>query len=411
MSCVKKFKSAYSCRNCDNKSCSLRIRAEGEKFSIVSDFDFVPACVNGTVIDIGTTTVAAIRLVDGKIKNRYTALNRQRHFGSDVISRIDASNNGKKRQLQMLIRQQINECISELGAYEDNIIICANTAMMSFFMGYDCNGLGVYPFKAQSLDTVREGAYTLLGGISGFVGGDITSGLYMCGFDNSEKINLFLDLGTNGEIAVGNRERIICTSVAAGPAFEGGNISCGSGAIKGAITSVSFCEGIIRTVGDAEPVSICGSGIIELMAELVKSGAVDSSGLLDEKYNGEYKLTENISLFQTDIRNIQTAKSAIRTGIEIIINKYGIDENIIDNVFVSGGFSKYLDIEKACIIGLLPDRFKNKYKCVGNSSLGGGVKVLEKGIDGIEKIRAVSEEFSLAENDRFNELFLENMYF
>jgi uncharacterized 2Fe-2S/4Fe-4S cluster protein (DUF4445 family) len=249
-----------------------------------------------------------------------------------------------------------------LGAENDNIIICANTVMTSLFMGYDCRQLGVYPFKAQSLETVYEGKYTVLGGISGFVGGDITAGLYMCGFDKSEKINLFLDLGTNGEIAIGNRDRILCTSVAAGPAFEGGNISCGSGAAGGAITSVSFDERIIKTVGNVKPTSVCGSGIIELMAELIKSNAVDRSGNLDVKYGSEYKLTEDISLTVQDIRNIQTAKSAVRTGIELIIKEYGANEHDIENIFISGGFSKYLNIDKACIIGLLPYRFKDKYK-------------------------------------------------
>lgn len=411
MSCAKRFKTIYSCESCTNKSCPLRIRADREGFNVVSDFDFKPQYANGTVIDIGTTTVAALRLVNGKIKNRYTALNYQRHFGSDVISRINASNNGKREQLQRLIRGQINECISSLGAENDNIIICANTVMTSLFMGYDCHKLGMYPFEAQSLQTVQEGKYTLLGGISGFVGGDITAGLYMCGFDKSDRVNLFLDLGTNGEIAIGNCDKILCTSVAAGPAFEGGNISCGSGAVKGAVTSVSFTDRIIKTVGNEKPMSVCGSGIIDFTAELVKSNAVDFSGKLDEKYSGEYKLTEDISLTAEDIRNIQTAKSAVRTGIELIIKEYGANERDIENIFISGGFSKYLDIEKACIIGLLPQRFKEKYKCVGNSALGGGVKIIEDGLDGAEKIRSVAKDFSLAEKTEFNDMFMENMYF
>ena len=193
---------------------------------------------------------------------------------------------------------------------------------------------------------------------------------------------------------IGNCDKILCTSVAAGPAFEGGNISCGSGAVKGAVTSVSFTDRIIKTVGNEKPMSVCGSGIIDFTAELVKSNVVDLSGKLDEKYSGEYKLTEDISLTAEDIRNIQTAKSAVRTGIELIIKEYGANERDIENIFISGGFSKYLDIEKACIIGLLPQRFKDKYKCVGNSSLGGGVKIIEDGLDGAEKIRSVAKDFS-----------------
>lgn len=407
------FASQHDCSKCPNLNCVRRSVPPKGQYDIVCGFDYKPFNTNGTAIDIGTTTIAAVKFRDGKTEKVYTAPNPQRTFGADVLSRIEAANGGKREELTKLIRDKIDECISYLGSERDRIIIAANTVMSSLYHGYDCSQLGVYPFKAQSLETVRNDNTIILGGISGFVGGDIVSGLYMCGFADSDEINMLVDLGTNGEIAIGCRDRIICTSAPAGPAFEGGGISCGSAAAGGAVCAVSLKDGKIETVSGKEPDGICGSGIIDLIAGFVETGIIDETGLLDRKYGGKYSLTDNVFVSQHDIRQIQTAKSAVRTGIEILIKEYGADESDIKNIYVSGGFSKRLNFDSACTVGLLPKRFKDRFRAIGNSSLGGCVKLLDNecSLRGVDIIRTVSEDFSLAQHPKFTEMFVKYMGF
>ena len=208
-------------------------------------------------------------------------------------------------------------------------------------------------------------------------------------------------------MAIGSRHGILCTSAAAGPAFEGGRISCGTGAVPGAVCSVSLKDNGIRTIGGKRPAGICGTGLIELIYELFNAGYIDKTGLLCDRYSGGFALTDDIVLHQKDIREFQTAKGAIRAGVELLIKEYGSDD--IENIYIAGGFGKWLDINKACGIGLLPERYRDKYRAVGNGALGGAVKVLCSGIDGIEHIRSVARDFPLAEKNDFSELFLKYM--
>ncbi|MGN0162922.1 MAG: ASKHA domain-containing protein, partial [Candidatus Ornithomonoglobus sp.] len=331
----------------------------------------------------------------------------------DVLSRIDAASRGRGAELQSTVEYQLNKCLKAVGGKGMRTVIAANTTMVSLLMGYDCSGLGRYPFTAENLESIHCGNTSIAGGISAFVGGDITSGLYMCGFDENEEINLFVDLGTNGEMAIGNCRRILCTSTAAGPAFEGGRISCGTGSVEGAICAVSIKDKHIETIGGKEPCGICGTGIVELAAELAENGYIDKTGLYNEEYAAGYEVAKGIVFTQKDVRELQTAKAAVRAGIEILLEEYGAEEDKIQNVYIAGGFGKRLNIEKACRIGLLPKRFIGRYKAVGNSSLGGCVKLLENndGFECIDRIRSVSEDFPLAERKGFTESFMRYMEF
>lgn len=408
------FNSQHDCSKCENTACPRRTKDMGRNFTVVSEFDYIPKTADGLCIDIGTTTIAAKLYKAGKVVAAASETNAQRRFGADVLSRIEAYNCGRSKEIKSSIEYQLLNIINKLNAQGHKIIAAGNTAMTSFLMGYDCSHLGTYPFTAQSLNsTISKHGISLVGGISAFIGGDICSGLYMLNFNENEDINMLIDIGTNGEMAIGNKHKIICTSTAAGPAFEGGGISCGTGSVDGAIYSISLKKSIIKTINEKKPVGICGTGLTELCAELLDCGYMDRTGKLKNTINGKFKLTDNIILTQQDIRALQTAKSAIRSGIEILIAESGVSPDMIKNIYIAGGFGKMLNIEKACKIGLLPKIYKDKYKSVGNSSLGGCVKLLENedGFEQINKIKKISTDFSLAENRNFTDLFLKYMYF
>ena len=394
------------CRDCPYGYCPLRITKDND-MTIVADFDYLPEDADGTAIDIGTTTIAAVGYKNGRVINSESVINAQRRWGADVISRILAATGGAAEELRSVVRDQVSGLIDAVGGTGKRTVIAGNTAMISLYMGWDCTGLGRYPFKAYKTDTVIDGKLIIPGAVSGYIGGDITSGLYMCGFDKNEAVNMYIDIGTNSEMAIGNRNGILCTSAAAGPAFEGGRVSCGTGAIPGAVCSVALKDNGIRTIGGKKPSGICGTGLIELIYELLHAGYIDKTGLFCDRYSGGFALTDDIVLYQKDIRELQTAKGAIRAGVELLIKEYGSED--IENIYIAGGFGKWLDINKACGIGLLPDRYRDKYRPVGNGSLGGAVKVLGSGIDGIEHIRSSARDFPLAEKSDFSELFLKYM--
>ena len=393
-------------------------------------------------IDIGTTTIASALagLESRRPAAYYTTLNRQRMYGADVISRIQASSDGKMDQLRQLVREDILLCITRLT--QDNavdkdkikkVVLAGNTTMGHLLRGYPCQTLGVFPFTPYRIEEEELDFYemtgsdyldcpvTLFPGISTYVGGDIVSGLLSCGFADDEKTNLFIDLGTNGEMAVGCKGRILTTSTAAGPAFEGGNILWGTGSIQGAVSGVTIDGDDIRlkTIGSVTPVGICGTGIIEVMAELLKNNLIDETGRLDERYfqNGfPLAMTEKgeeILVTQRDIREIQLAKSAVRAGVEVLLKRFGTDYSGIDTVFLAGGFGVRIDQDKAVAIGMLPEEFRGKIRAVGNSSLNGAIRYsLDKEESGrINRIVESSTEIALASDKDFNQLYVDYMFF
>lgn len=390
----------------------------------------------GIAVDIGTTTVA-MQLVDleqKKVVDVFTAMNTQRVYGADVISRIEASNGGKKEELKNKICEILREGIRKLSRQEKlavrKIVIGANTTMVHLLMGYSCESLGVYPFTPVNIKTIHTTAEQLLDckelkaeiviypGISTYVGGDITAGLYELEFASREKPAVLIDLGTNGEMAIGNQERILVTSTAAGPAFEGGNIVCGTGSIPGAISRVKL-EGqkvILDTIGEEVPKGICGTGVIDTIYELVQAEIVDETGRMEDAYFEEgFLLSQfnNIRFYQKDVRELQLAKSAVRAGLETLIRKYGTACEEIEKIYVAGGFGYKMDIDKAVGIGLLPKECREKIEAVGNTCLKGAVKYLlqEDAQEQTERLAEAAEEISLSTDPIFQEYYMEYMYF
>lgn len=387
--------------------------------------------------DIGTTTIA-MQLVDqnnGSVIDTYTSINRQRAYGADVISRINASNQGKRDDLRAMIQNDLYKgvlSLTQAGTLQvEKMVIGANTTMVHLLMGYSCETLGVYPFHPVNIDTIHTCAKDLLStdqmdfpitiypGISTYVGGDITAGLYALDFHKKESVSVLIDLGTNGEMAIGKQNQIYVTSTAAGPAFEGGNITCGTGSIPGAICSVSVDEkkkAKVETIGGKKPLGICGTGVLETTYELLKAGVIEESGLMEEDYfedGFELSHTEDIRFYQKDIREIQLAKSAVRAGLETLILEYGISYDEIEHIYIGGGFGYKMNVEKAIQIGLFPEECADKIIAIGNSCLKGLVKSLRDPEAEVrfEEIVTSSKEIELSSNKKFQEFYVEYMMF
>lgn len=435
-----------ACKAIIQRECVVSIKMSGEeKYAVVTEYaserksqQSAEKSYYGIAVDIGTTTIAMqlLELHSKTIEDTYTAINRQRSYGADVISRIQASNEGKKERLRQSILEDLEQGIEELHSRNHvtvkEIGISGNTTMISLLMGYSCEGLGAYPFTPVNIDAVEADYFTIFGnhrhtcklrilpGISAFVGGDITAGLLACGFDRKEKVSILVDLGTNGEMAIGNQDKIFVTSTAAGPAFEGGNIICGTGSIPGAISHVTYKNNgfELETIGKQEASGICGTGVIDITYELLKQKLIDETGLLNDKFFEDGILLakskeSEIRFYQKDIREIQLAKAAIRAGLETLLVNYGVGYDEIDDIYIAGGFGYKMDIDKAIGIGLFPKACKNKLKAIGNSSLKGNLIYLtEKDAkERMRKITQLSEEVSLAASSTFYELYLQHMCF
>lgn len=350
-------------------------------------------------VDLGTTTIA-MQLLDAASGGRlavYTALNPQSGYGADVISRIEAANSGERARLQQLIHKTLREGVAVMlqqaqkqgvaapTAFPKHLIISGNTTMEHLFMGYDTASLGTYPFASAAEGWSRtelDGIPTIwIPGVSAFVGGDIVSGIYACGMAEREDVSLLLDLGTNGEMAIGNRNRIVCTAAAAGPAFEGGAAS-----------------------------DIFGADMIKITADMLRKEILDETGLLSEPYFE----TGYESVSQQDIRTLQMAKAAVRAGIQILLQQYGTDTRHISRVYLAGGFGMKLDIADAGRIGLLPEALQNKITVVCNASLQGASQFgmqPEKAAQAVEHILAAAEEINLAEQPEFARMYLSELNF
>ncbi len=393
----------------------------------------------GIAADIGTTTIAMelVELPGGNVVDVYTAINRQRVYGADVISRIEASNSGKGRELKKSILSDLEKGIRILTKNRQRkisrMVISANTTMVHLLMGYSCEALGVYPFTPVNIHTIHTTGSELFGdapvevqeieitvcpGISTYVGGDITAGLFELEFGNREKPSILIDLGTNGEMAVGNRERILTASTAAGPAFEGGNIVCGTGSIPGAVCGLTIEGEEVHpeTIGGVRPAGICGTGVVEAVYEFLKEEIMDETGHMEEPWFGEgFPIAEegDIRFYQKDVREIQLAKSAVRAGMETLLLKYGITYDEVEHIYIAGGFGCQMDIHKAVGIGLFPAECEEKIKAVGNTSLKGAARYLLDPLAEGETKRIVetAKEVALSDSKEFQEFYMEYMYF
>lgn len=412
--------------------------ADEGALSLAADHDY------GLAVDIGTTTLAAalVDCADGKILATATAVNSQRSFGADVVSRIGAACHGKGKALQKAVRRDLTRLMKQLlkdhpgtAARCRQMAIAANTTMLHLLMGWPCDGLGDWPFHPVSLggktyraqevlgpqSPLADATVTLLPGMSTYVGADITAGIWQCGLASSDDVSLFVDLGTNGEMVLGNKDQRFIASAPAGPALEGGKLTWGTGSVPGAICGVRIERGRakVRTIDHAVPVGICGTGILEAMAGLVREGLVDETGKLVEPYfHKGFPLAstldyQRITLSQQDIREIQMAKSTIRAGIESLIERSGISRQRVHQVFLAGGFGYYLDPQKAAVIGLLPADLAERTTAVGNTSLKGAIGLLTGAVtlEELQAIAAGAEEIVLGNDEAFQRLYIDYLNF
>ncbi|MCM1058399.1 MAG: ASKHA domain-containing protein [Firmicutes bacterium] len=306
--------------------------------------------------DVGTTTAAMLLYgKDGAVEDRYVALNPQAEYGADVISRIRAAEDKEKaadmrKKLREVLEQGLERFQKRLAAHEHlRMALAANTTMTYFLMGWDTSELGRAPFRASRLGSVE----TVIGdvpcfifpGISAFVGGDIVAGMYASGMGDREEITLLIDLGTNGELALGNRNRRVACATAAGPAFEGG-------ANRG----------------------VWGADMISRLAALKRAGLLDETGLLAEAYFESGIRVGNVHVTQQGVRAVQLAKGAIAAGIEVLLERYGVRAEQVDRVILAGGFGYYLKPEDAVEIGLLCPELAKKAMAGGNTALSGALR-------------------------------------
>ncbi|MCR5000463.1 MAG: ASKHA domain-containing protein [Lachnospiraceae bacterium] len=345
--------------------------------------------------DLGTTTIAAKLIDEGRIAHTLSRRNSQCSFGADVISRSEASTGGKKAELAACLKRDIDEMISAFPYDPDYLVMAGNTTIIHLLMEYPLDKMVNYPFIPHytgwhkfSYTTGNGISYDciILPNISAYIGGDIVSGLYSLDFGKRDDVNLFVDLGTNGEMAIGNRDSILTASAAAGPAFEGTHINV-------------------------------ATDVVKCMAWLKEYGIIDENGSLKDPYfeTGYPYETEGgfVTISQRDIRDIQMAKSAIRAGISILMKKYGVTADEIGNLYLAGGMGHSLDMDSAASIGLIPPELKDKAVSVGNTSLAGCVKygTLGRQDKEIEKILEASGEVILANENDFSDLYYEYMMF
>ncbi len=376
-------------------------------------------------IDIGTTGVS-INVYDesGKLYEDFHFQNPQISYGADVISRIKAWDEGFCEKLTDSIRNSIKKRIEKFNIKD--CYVSANTTMLHILAGVSPSNIGKSPYKAEflvaqvttleRLGLAKSGNCILLPSISAFIGADIVAGSIACEMQSKENV-LLLDLGTNGEMLLKTKDGFFGTSTAAGPCFEGGNISCGTYFHENAIASVMHENGKIITP-TKNPTGICGSGIIDAMRVLLDIGCVDEYGSMNifhecyESGKGA-KLAENIYLTDKDVRNIQLAKSAICTGLQLLIKSAGLKESDITKVLVAGAFSKGVDFQSMGKIGLIPKSLIDKCIAVGNTSLKGCEMCLSSS-EQLAKASVIAKEttvIDLAKNADFTLLYAENMIF
>ncbi len=394
-------------------------------------FHFRPREGYGIAFDLGTTTLVA-QLVDlhsGEVKGVETAVNPQAKHGADVISRIEyAVLRGGQRELTQLIREKFAKMVNRLirkagGVAPEKILIVGNTVMHHLFCGVELTPLAAYPFETSGGGAVHFTSRELqlvtddhtdivfLPILGSFVGSDILAGIVATGMVESGDPVILADLGTNGEIVVGNRERILCASTAAGPAFEGTNIHMGMRATTGAISSISREEGKekIHVIGNVEAKGVCGSGLIDAVAVFLETGKMDTGGKMLNG-NGKIRLTQEVYLTQKDIRELQLAKGAIATGIHILREELGFAPEDIRKVYISGAFGSFINLAHTRSIGLLKYPEEKIIKMGNTALLGAKILLFEDGKK-IQDILQKTIHLSLETHPRFQDIFAENMMF
>ncbi len=391
----------------------------------------------GIILDIGTTTLALclVNLKTGEILKKTSALNPQAIYGADVLSRIQACNDGKLDALQKCVLEKTNELIKTLALGQEikELVVSANTTMLHIFLGVSPKTIGVYPFapvftkmqslKGSKLNLPVENVY-LLPSVSGYIGSDISAGVLSCGMHERKGTSLFIDIGTNGEIVLAHDGKLYSASTSAGPAFEGACIECGTGGVNGAVDKVysNGFELCTHTLGNERARGICGSGLVDAVALMRNEELLDETGAFNEDSESlfsarlakdRFYLTDSVYLSQKDIRQIQLAKSAISAGIETLLATIGITTDDVERTYLAGGMAYYMNVENAVKIGLIPAKLYKGVQVVGNTALAGARLCLlqERYKEAIQSLVKSIQTVELANSEIFQEKYIANMYF
>ena len=401
----------------NNWSVCVKGQMEGNTFRCMEICNPEDTAIVGCAIDIGTTTVTMV-LVDlesGKILAKGSSGNGQIRYGADVINRIieQGRPGGKKKLQDAIVKETLNPIIANLcksaGMNAKSILqlcVAANTTMNHLFVGVDAEPVRMEPYIPSffgwegllagdlNLPANPLAPVLIAPNIGSYVGGDITAGTLAAGLWDKDEMSLFIDLGTNGELVFGNRDFLMSCACSAGPAFEGGDISCGmratDGAVEACVINKDTMEPTLTIVGEAgqRVVGICGSGIIDIIAELYRCGIINAKGLFqregdrvkrDQHGMGRYVLAfadesetgREISINEVDIDNFIRAKGAIFSAIDTLLKSVDMEVEMIDHVYVAGGIGSGINMKNAVSIGMLPDVELEKYSYIGNSSLTG----------------------------------------
>ena len=367
----------------------------------------------GLAVDVGTTTVVVqlVNLKTGKVVAVKGSHNLQARFGEDVISRmIFACIRGSLEPVHQAVITNINSLAQALAAenhikLQDITVIVAagNTVMSHFLLNMTPCSIRLEPYvptttvypqifaREIGIEINPEGILEVAPSIASYVGGDIVAGVLACGMADKPEIRCLIDVGTNGEIVIGNNEWLVCCSASAGPAFEGGGARNGMRAVKGAIETIEINDGEVfyQTIGKAKPRGICGSGLIDAVYELVRNHIIEPHGKFNDavkskrlvKVDGELRYIfafpeetetgQSISLSESEIANLIKSKGAIFAAIKSLVDYVGLSFDQLENIYVAGGFGSSLNIPKAIAIGLIPDIDVKRIQFIGNSSLTG----------------------------------------
>lgn len=367
----------------------------------------------GLAIDIGTTTIAGYlyHFPDCTPVSAACLPNTQSAYGGDVISRIDSAIHGGGKELQHLVRRQIESMVKAFGCSVDTFVITGNTVMLHLLTGMDPQGLASAPFTPKSLFGCWMDQVYFPPCISAYVGADITCSILSSNMQ-SQQTAFLVDIGTNGEMALWHDGKFICCSTAAGPALEGAGISMGMRAVPGAISKVWTEQGTVQyeTIQNAPPTGICGSGLIDAAACMLSCGVLDETGYLEKSWQiGE----SGVFITPEDIRQLQLAKAAIRAGIDTLLSQCGIAYEQLESFYIAGGFGSFIDRRSAAAIGLIPKQVLPKVTALGNAAGSGAAMILQSRqcLAQASSIAALARAIDLSANPVFTQHYIENMLF
>ena len=422
--------------------------------------ELIPPPLWAAAIDIGTTTITVwlVDLITGKVQAQTAQYNKQIARGEDVVSRIIfAGKDGGQEKLRNLVLETINELLetackrvkSDPHLKASQILkatIVGNSTMIHLALGIPPENIRLMPFtttinqvpvltgREMGLVIHPEATVDCLPGVASYVGADITAGVLSAGVDDTDQVTLFMDVGTNGEIVLGSREWLVTCACSAGPAFEGAGVASGMRATKGAIEDIwinnSTLEPTFRVIGGTKPRGICGSGLIALLGEMFLTGVIDKAGNFGNSsktprirqgehgweyvicYAGETSDGKDIVITHVDVDNLLRAKAAIYAGFSVLANSVGVPLDWVEQVLIGGSFGKYINVEKAIEIGLLPDLDWDKFQFLGNTAVRGAYLALldRQARQRINEIASKMTYIELSADNTFYDAFMSALF-